>query len=188
MKRTELIEYGVIIVGLILGYQTITAILGIVVNVLISFNADFTGGIGAAILTYFLYISTYSLSFFLVIKFRKKIAKLINGPADETVNLNLNKKSILHITIIAIGITTIVSVIPEILMYLFRSFKNSVESYDDFADNFGDKENQLEFWGDIILLAITIILLRFSSNIAGYFAKETDTITTTNQKPNEETN
>jgi len=188
MKRTELIEYGIIVIGLIFCYQTLIAVISVLFNLLFSFQSNFAPGFVETILPSLLYILIYFFSFYFVVRYKKPLAKYINGPTDETVNISLGKKSILQIVIIAICLFAIVSTIPEILIHLFKTFKRSVESYDRFADNFNNEQDVYDFWTNILSLVLTLVLLKFSGNVAGYFSKETEGISTINQKPTEETN
>jgi hypothetical protein len=183
MRRLEVIEYGVIIVGLILFYDMLISVISILINILFIIEMGSESNFLEFFLPGILYCLIYAAAFILVIRQRKRIAKFINGEADDTIDLKLNKKSIIQIVIIVICLTGAISTVPKIVIYLFDSFKSSIESYDRYSDKVPD--NAMEFWTTVTKLTITVVLLIFSRNISGYFDNNSDTIEISNISPKE---
>ena len=166
MKRTQLIEAGILIVGLIFGYKFFESIISLVIQLVFSFSYMLEM---SAFFPALVYIVFYAGCFVLLIRQSNYIAKYLGANADDTViPIKINKRALLHVTLIVLAIITILSSLPEIIIYLFESFRNEVNSksfYDD-ARTIISKE---KFTYSAVGTIIAFLLIYFSKTISSWF-------------------
>jgi ABC-type Fe3+ transport system permease subunit len=165
VKRIELIEWGIIVISLILGFNFLTGFLSVIVRV-ISF-----GHVQAeALLKLLLVTALYFVTFWLLIRNSRKVARFINGPrhAEETISLVIGKRALLHVILVAVCIIAILSGIATIIYHLFDVIKNKPEGrgLSSLINNFGGMGNRYSFMLAITETIIAAIVLVFSKKIA----------------------
>ncbi|MBL7724627.1 MAG: hypothetical protein JNK27_10785 [Chitinophagaceae bacterium] len=172
MKRSQLVEYGIIVIALIAGYKFFESVFSLVVQLVYDFQRD--REIGSFAIPYLLMVILYFASFILLIRRSRQIAVYLARDQDnETVPLKMNKKSLLQVILIAICVLTILSNITTIILYLFDTFKHEVSKR---SDPFGPNEiEKLGFKTAAIQTIIALVILYFSKDISHWFIKKNDT-------------
>lgn len=164
MKRTALIEWGLITVALIFGFKFLTSFLSIFVQAIFSYSSTDTEVVVKILLVSILYLA----AFMILIRQSQKIAEFINGPAhaDDILPLSIGKRALLHVIIIAVCIVSITSNIATIIYSIFDLFKKEVRS-----NGLLDIMNEADTSRYSLILAVietvtAIIILAFSKKIA----------------------
>lgn len=172
MKRSQLVEYGIIVIALIAGYKFFESIFSLIVQV----AYDFQGGedVSSFVIPYLLMVIIYFSSFILLIRKSRQIsAYLVKNQENEVIHLKINKKSLLQVILIAICILTILSNITTIILYLFDTFKHEVSKRSDL---FGPNEmEKFRFKTAAIQTIIALVIVYFSKDISHWFIKKNDT-------------
>lgn len=169
MKRTQLIEWGIITVALIFGYKFFESLFSILVQVVYGFGRDELGG---SLLRLLIITGIYALGFILMIRKSSQIAGWVNGPSEnDTLAIKINKRSLLQVILIGICIVTILSKIAEIVLYLFETFKQEVgrrhEPVDNYASNYRFKLAAIE-------TIVAFVILFFSKDVSGWFIRKNE--------------
>ncbi len=170
MRKIQLIEIGIIATALIMGYKMITSLLTLMTSLLFGFGT-MGQNLLLAILPTVLFFAFYTITFFLLAKNVKPLARSICRENDELFDLKLTKAAVLHVIIIAVCLSSMLQTIPNILEYLINKIRTPVESVENF-DPGEWRRNGISFWNSLFGLIISIILLLASKNIAIFFGKE----------------
>ncbi len=169
MKRTQLIEWGIIITGLILGYKFFVSLFNLLLQIAYEFGED---GLGRLIIRLVILTAIYAAGFVLLIRNSSQIAGWVNGPAEnDTIPIKINKRPLLHVILIAICLVTILSNIAQIVLYLFEAFKQEVGRRHEPADNF---VSNYRFKLAAIETIIALVILYFSKDISGWFIRKNE--------------
>lgn len=171
MKRSQLVEYGIIVIALIAGYKFFESIFSLTVQLAYDFQVG--EDVSSFLIPYLLMVIIYFASFALLIRRSRQIAVyLVRDQENETVLLKINKKSLLQVILIAICVLTILSNITTIILYLFDAFKHEVSK---ISDPFGPNEiKKLGFKTAAIQTIIALVILYFSKDISQWFIKKND--------------
>lgn len=173
MKRVQLIEYGIVIIGLIFGYKAFDSFFGAMTQVLYSF-----GGMGNIEFEYLLptllILAAYTTCFIILIRKSRSIAVyLASNAASEDVPFKIGKRSLLQVVLIGICAITILVNLAEILLYLYESFRNEAGrrnlSYDE-----SNTPRSLSFKLAAIRSIIAGVVLYFSKDISNWFIRKNE--------------
>jgi hypothetical protein len=168
MKRIQLIEWGVVTVGLIAGYKFFEGIFEILLRILY----DIAPGMANDLARMAIYYLAYAASFILLIRKSSHIAKWLNGPsANDTISIKINKRSLLQVILIGICALTIVSNIATIALYLFETFKNKAGMYHEPVDTFA---RDYRFKIAALQTIVALVILYFSKDISGWFIRKNE--------------
>ena len=170
MRKIQLIEAGIIATALIMGYKMITSLLTLITSLLFGFGT-MGQNLLFAILPTVLFFAFYTITFFLLARNVKPLARFICREDDALLDLKLNKASVLHVIIVAVCLSSMLQTIPTLLEYSINKFIAPAE----YGENFEPGEwrrNSVTFWNALFGLIISIILLLTSKNIASFFGKE----------------
>ena len=171
MKKIQLAELGVIATALIMGYKMVTSLLTLMTSLLFGFGTGIGRNIMMAILPTVLFFAFYTITFFLLARNIKPLAKFICRENDELLEFKLNKTAVLHVIIIAICLSFFLQTIPEIIQYIASKFININQYGDDFEPS-ELRTGKIRFWNSLIGFIISIALLITSKSIATFFGKE----------------
>jgi len=171
MKKIQLAELGVIATALIMGYKMVTSLLTLMTSLLFGFGTGIGRNIMMAILPTVLFFAFYTITFFLVARNVKPLARFICRDSDESLDLKLSKVAILHVIIITICLSSFLQTIPDIIQYAANKFMNTSQYGDDFEPSEW-RTDKIRFWNSLIGFIISVILLITSKNIASFFGKE----------------
>ena len=171
MKKLQLVELGVIATALIMGYKMITSLLSLVTSLLFGFGTGISRNIMMAILPTVLFFAFYTITFFLLARNIKPLAKFFCRDSDETLEFKLNKVAVLHVIIIAVCLSSFLQTIPDIIQFIAGKFI----SIDQYGGDFEPAEwraGKVKFWNSLIGFILSVLLLITSKNIAAFFGKE----------------
>jgi hypothetical protein len=166
MKRTQLIEYGLVIIGIIIGYKFLEGLIFLVTQLF-----ERPGPYSKSLINYLLFSVVYLFAFILLLRNSRRIARWLNGSAEnDTLPLKVSKESLLQVALIAICILTVLSHIAEILLYIFQSFKKEVQG------NRGSDSDISEFRFKMAAIqsGFAIIILCFSQQVSSWFIRKDD--------------
>ena len=171
MKKLQLIELGVVAMVLIIGYKMITSLLTLVTSLLFGFGTGIGRNIMMAILPTVLFFAFYTITFFLLARNIKPLARFICRDHDESLEVKLNKVAVLHLIIIAVCLSSFLQTIPDIIQYVASKFLSAEQYGEDFEPDKW-RTDKIKFWNSVIGFIISALLLITSKNIASFFGKE----------------
>ncbi|HEX7903586.1 MAG TPA: hypothetical protein VF487_06890 [Chitinophagaceae bacterium] len=168
MKKTQLIEWGIITVGIIFGYKFLEGAFSFLFELL--YSPDTTGSYA---MKWLLVIILYVLVFFLTLRNSGKIALYLNpGTENDSIPFKIRKTSLIQVILIAICVTSIFSNIAEILVYIYEVFKQSINQKITLSRTV---PNKLSFQLAVVESLVALIILCFSRDIAGWFIRKKET-------------
>lgn len=173
MKRIQLIQYGIIVTGLVFGYKFVESMISAIISLLFSFEGSY-GYSSDVILPAILILMVYAVVFFVLIRHSGQIALFLNkGSDNDTVDIKIGKKALLHIVILGICTITVIQVIPDLLIFLFEAFKDEVgrRNPDSIPVQIVRKST---FYISAVKAAIAAIGIVYSRDIAGFFLKKNE--------------
>ncbi len=183
MKRAQLIEYSILIIGLIFGYKFFESILSAIVQIFYSFQNS--GDFFDALLPTLLFVAVYAICFVILIKRSGQIATYISkDSANETIAVKIDKRSLLHVILIGIAAVTILSNIAEIILYLFDTFKKEVGGRNMY-DSDTSPVSKYQFKTAAVQTIIGLVVLYFSKDICGWFIRKNEADQLTFESTNE---
>ena len=171
MKKLQLVELGVIATALTIGYKMITSLLTLVTSLLFGFGTGIGRNIMMAILPTVLFFAFYTITFFLLARNIKPLARFICRDHDESLEVKLNKVAVLHVIIIAVCLSSFLQTIPDIIQYVASKFLSAQQYGEDFEPDKW-RTDKIKFWNSLIGFIISALLLITSKNIASFFGKE----------------
>jgi len=174
MKKLQLVELGIIATALIMGYKMITSLLTLMTSLLFGFGTGIGGNLMMAILPTVLFFAFYTITFFLLARNIKLLARFICRENEELLEFKLNKTAVLHVIIIAICLSAFLQTIPDIIQYMASKFI-SINQYNEDLEPSEIRTSKIKFWNSLIGFVISILLLIASKNIASFFGKEEPT-------------
>ena len=169
MKKTLLVEIGIIATALILGYNMIISLFTLLSTLVIMLETDIAQSLGLAILPAILVFAFYAISFFVLVRYARPLSGFICRQTDDTIDIRLKKASILQIVIIAVCFLTLLRTMPNVIEYLVNK---ATRGNEEFLDNTRTYRSNASFVNSLISLVISTILLITSKNIASFFGKE----------------
>lgn len=166
MKRTQLIEAGILIVGLIFGYKFVEGFVSLSLQIIFSYRYDFDLWM---LLPSIVMMAIYAGFLFLIINKSNQIANYLdrNG-TKELYPIKINKGALLHIILIALCLATILSNIADIIVYLFMSFKDEIDSQTLFKDG-PTVVSKHAFILAAVQTVTAFIVIYFSRTISNWF-------------------
>ena len=172
MKRTQLIEYGIITIGLVFGYKSFDSFFAAIIQIFYMFGFG-SEDIGALLPT-LLFLAAYTVCFIVLIRRSSQIAVYLSGMSSgENVPFKIGKRSLLHVVLIGICAAIILSNLAEILLYLFETFKQEA-GRRNFTDIEGNKINKYAFKVSAIRTIIAAVVLYFSKDISSWFIRKNE--------------
>lgn len=171
MKRSQLIEYGIISIGLISGYKFLENVVSVIFQLAYAFSDGLVDRI-SLLLPVFVLLAVYGLCFVILIRKSGQIATWLQGNTpNDHIAVRLEAKTLLYVILIGIMIFSIISHIPKIVYYLYESFKNEISSKNLFTT----RETSVRK-GEFVLSSIQVIIaflaIYFARNITGLFIRK----------------
>jgi len=170
MKKAQLIEWGIITIGIIFGYKFFEATFSGIVQMVFSLTSG-VGDLGTILLPTFLLIILYLILFLFLIRRSEQIANyLSNNTAGGNVPVKIGKRSLLQVILIGVCAATIIANLADILLYaveIFTKEAGSKKMYEEF-DNSGPRG---EFKVRLIRVIVAGVVLFFSKDISNWFVK-----------------
>ena len=171
MKKLQLVELGIIATALIMGYKMITSLLTLMTSLLFGFGTGIGGNLMMAILPTVLFFAFYTITFFLLARNIKPLAKFICRENEELLEFKLTKVAVLHVIIIAICLSSFLQTIPEIIQYIASKFIN-INQYSEDYEPAEWRTNKIRFWNSLIGFILSVALLITSKSIASFFGND----------------
>ena len=173
MKRIQLIEWGIVTIGLIFGYKFFTSVFTAVVQLFFRFQGG-ENNFEKILLNTILLTAIYAVSFVILIRKSRQIAVYISGmSANESVPIKIGKHSLLQIVLISICLAAILSDIPQVLIYLFEAFKGETGRNDIPVYEY-NKVTGFAFKVAAIQTIAASVVLYFSKDISGWFIRKNE--------------
>ncbi len=169
MRKIQLVEMGIIAAVLVMGYKMITSLLALITTLLFGLGSGLSQNIMMAILPTVLFFAFYTITFFLLARNVKPLARFICREGDEPMDFKLNKVSVLHVIIIAICLSSILQTLPYVIGFIIEEFSPKPETEPGYYDN---RSVNMTFWTSLIGLLMSIILLLTAKKIALFFGKD----------------
>jgi hypothetical protein len=174
MKKTDIYEIVIKILGLVLLYQTMSQLGYIVYSVIEMFvprSMDSLDGIGMSIekAMQMIFLGAFILllltSFLLIFK-SHKIARFINkGGEDDTVwNLSINRATLYEMTLLVIGAITLIQSAPT-LLFRFNNWLRSSRLQVEFNDH-----PTYFIWIELVKAIFGIVIIYFSKSISNFIS------------------
>ena len=171
MKKLQLVELGVISTALIIGYKMITSLLTLITSLLFGFGTWIGRNVMLAILPTVLFFAFYTITFFLLARNIKPLARFICRDNEESLEFKLSKVAVLHVIIIAVCLSSFLQTIPDIIQYMTSKFI-SIDQYGGDLEPAEWRGSRIKFWNSLIGFIISVILLIISKSIASFFGKD----------------
>lgn len=168
MKRLQLIEYGIISIGLISGYKFLENVVSVIFQLAYAFSDGLVDRI-SLLLPVFVLLAVYGLCFVILIRKSGQIATWLQGNTpNDHIAVQLELKTLLYIILIGIMIFSIIKHSPKIIYYLFESFKNEISSKNLFTER-ATSVRQDEFVLSSIQVIFAFLAIYFARNNTGLF-------------------
>ena len=169
MKRTQYAEAGIVAIILVLFYQLIISLMGLLTGLLVYMSAQVP--VDGGFITFsiiFPFVLCLSVIYLLII-YRKQLARLIAGKdaEGESFSLNLSGNWLLHIAIITVCLITLLSEIPDIISYLINSTSNKADSENGMIIQ--QTMGSTAFRLSVIKALFALLILLLSKKIAGFW-------------------
>jgi hypothetical protein len=168
MRRTHIIEYGIVIIGLIFGFKFFESIFSAIVQIFYGLQGSMRSLQSLLLPTLFV-ILVYGVSFVLLIRKSGQIATLLNRDNEnELISVKIGQKNLLHVVLIGICVTSLIYSIPTLLSLAYDYFKHEAgrRNLDDYGMGFSQGE---KFKSEAIQTIVTLVILFFSRDISGWF-------------------
>lgn len=170
MKRVQLIEWGIIVVGLIFGYKFFESIFVLISQLILGFDSDMLTG--KFFVRMLLVAAIYAISFVAIIRNSHQVASFVNGGAvNNSLPIKIGRRSALQIVLIAICVVQILSGLVDILIYLYDSFKGKDYRIDSQFDTSISKQ---AFQTEAIKVIVALVVVAFSKELANLFFRKNE--------------
>jgi hypothetical protein len=172
MKRTDLIEWGIVTVGLIFGFKFFESTFSGLVQLYYFFESG--GSIVDIFLPTFILVVVYAISFVLLIRNSRAIALYLAGnSANEEVSLKIGKRALLRAILIGICIAVLISNLSAVILYLFRLSTGT--TVDETAYTHSSRQvNAFAFQISIVKTVFALIVLLCSREISSWFVRKNE--------------
>lgn len=168
MKKSQFIQYGIIVAGILFGYKFFESLVTMIGQLV--FEVRNGEDIGDFLLPYLLIVILYGAAFILLIQRSGTIASyLVRNQSNENLAIRIGKQSLLQVVLIGAGIITIITNIPGTVSYLFAAFKKEVGN--------GARLEEIEkigFRAAAIEIIVALTILYFHREISSWFLKKQD--------------
>ena len=172
MKRVQLIEWGIIVVGLIFGYKFFESIFVLISQLILGYDSDMLTG--KFFVRMLLVAAIYAISFVAIIRNSHQIASFVNGGAvNNSLPIKIGRRSALQIVLIAICVVQILSGLADILIYLYDSFKQR-----DYRSLGGGWDNgpigKQAFQAEAVKVVVALVVVAFSKDLSNLFFRKNE--------------
>lgn len=170
MKRIQLIDWGIVTIGLIFGFKFFEGMFSLFAQILYDFDGFATG---SGLVKLLILCAAYAALFLFLIRKSAEIANWINGAVkNEPIGFNIDKHSLLQVVLIALCVATILSNMADIVLYLFETFKNEAGRFHEPVDTTFSKHR---FKVTAIETIVAFVIMYFSKDISSWFIRKDKT-------------
>jgi hypothetical protein len=115
MKRIQLIEYGIVVIGIIFAFKFFESVFSGLIQLFYYFQAG--GGAISVLLPTVIMIAVYGISFITIIRRSHQIALYLSGKdSKEDLHLKIGKRPLLRVILIGICVAAILSNLAEVIL------------------------------------------------------------------------
>jgi hypothetical protein len=181
MKRIQLIEIGILIVALIVGFKSIESLFSVIVLFLYQTMDDGRSGGWSFIIRYLVVAIIYFAAFLFLVNKTKWLAFYMNRQSDlkpdllteepERINIRVQQTGLLYIGLVVLCISSIVAHLPALLIYVYDYFKEIVGGVKGYAEPIGESKEYIEFKTAAVSIIVTIVILAFAKPLAEWFTR-----------------
>ena len=172
MKRTDLIEWGIVTVGLIFGFKFFESIFSGLVQ--LYYFIESGSGVIDVFLPTFILVTVYAISFIVLIRRSRQIAAYLSGESvNEEVPLRIGKKALLRIILIALCVGVIISNFAAVMVHLLQVMKGD-NSPDSAYDPSNKRVNDFAFKISVAKTIFATIVLICSKEISSWFIRKNE--------------
>ncbi|HUR64758.1 MAG TPA: hypothetical protein VMZ03_00275 [Chitinophagaceae bacterium] len=169
MKRIQLIEYGIIVIGLIFGFKFFESVFSGLVQLFYFFQAG--GGALEVLLPTVIMVAIYGISFITIIRRSSQIAVYLSGKnINDDLALKMGKRPLLRVILIGICVAAILSNLAEVILYLFETFRNEVGRGSFYEEETGKMSNYA-FKLSAIKMIFAVVILYFAKDISYWLVR-----------------
>ncbi|MBC7947096.1 MAG: hypothetical protein H7Y42_04395 [Chitinophagaceae bacterium] len=171
MKRVQLIEWGIIVIGLIFGYKFVESILSLFIQIVYGWGYP---DIAADILRVLLISAVYGIALFILLRNSHRLAAYFSQPSgDEHVAIKIGKRSLLQVILIALCLFIILTTVSDLIFYIFDAFRNEVRPRGilDIADGYNPSADKYSFVINFIKILLAIIVIYSSKRISDWLIR-----------------
>lgn len=173
MKKIQLIEWGIITIGLIFGYKFFEGVFTALVQIFYGFQVR-GGDIFVALLPTILLLAVYAACFIWLIRKSSQLAHYLSGGnVEEDGAFKIGKRSLLQVVLISICLATILSNIADILLYLFETFKREAGRRNFLEEN-TNTVNKYAFKIAAVRTIVSVVVLFFYKEITNWFIRKNE--------------
>lgn len=162
-------EAGIVAIILVLFYQFIIALMELLTGLLVYMSVKVPVDGGFITFSIIFPVVLYLYVIYLLIRYRKQLARLIAGKEaeGESFSLNLSGTWLLHVAIITVCLITVLSEIPVIISYLVNGRSNEAGSENGMIIQ--QTMESTVFRLAVIKAAFALVILLLSKRIAGFW-------------------
>jgi hypothetical protein len=177
MKRVQLIETGIIAVVLVLLYQFTISFIALIAGIFFLVYNHMPGTGSSITFDLIFPIVLYLCSIYLLIMYKKPLARLLNGKeADEThLPINFSSRQLLHTAIIIICLITFITEISVIIYWLIESFikkPTTDKTENDFTID--QRIQSTNVYVAIIKSILTVVFALLAKKISNFWSNKQD--------------
>ena len=167
MKKTQFIEWGIIIVALVFGYKFFESIFEVLIQLLYRFES-----LDGYLLKMLLVLAMYAVVFILLIRNSGKIAEWLNASsaASDPVPFRLGIRSLLQVVLITICASTILFNIDTVVLYLYDLVREDV-GRRPVRTGFNFETGKFAFQAALVKSLVAVLVICFSKDISGWFIR-----------------
>jgi hypothetical protein len=174
MKRVQLIEWGIIVVGLVFGYKFFESIFSLIAQLVYGYDNDILDG--KFFIRILLVTGMYFIGFVAIIRNSHVLATWLNGGAvNNTLPIKIGRRSALQIVLIAICSVQVFSGLAAILIYLYDSFQSNARPGGfDIDTGYTPGINKATFKLEGVKVVIALVAIAFSKDLANLFFRKNE--------------
>ena len=170
MKRSQLIEFGIVAIGLISGYKFFENTISVFFQFAYLYADEGMERL-RMLLPALIMLVAYGTGFYFLIKKSNRLASWLQGNyPNDTIPLKTDARSLLHVILLGITMFTLISNAPKVIFYLLESFKNEVSNKNLFTET-TTIISKSEFWHSFAEVVIALIATIFARTISGWFIR-----------------
>lgn len=175
MRRLDVVQLCVVLIGLFAGYQFFESMLQVLYFAVnwISEGSRGVEGMFKAMLQVLLLTSLYLLFSIILIRNSKAIAEWVasKGSIDGDIRTSFNGKQLLYAVFIIIGFLGLLKTVPNFLFHVYDYFKNNRgdHGFDIYSGKIVSGRTVLT---EAVTIALYVLLLIYSHIFSEYFANK----------------
>lgn len=177
MKRGQVLEIGIIVIILVLSYQFISSLMELIIMLFFQLSNAIPGQNNSIILLLVFPPVLYLSVIYLLVKYKKPLARLLSGKENEESSLpiSFSDRQLLHTTIVVLCFVTLINEMPVVISILIESF----EAESTYSEAGGDQLiydpiMSASFLSPIIKALLAILILLLSKKISNLLSSKVD--------------